>query len=472
VTDDSPSYPTRAPGYSPLTSQIRRQLVDALGESAVIEDPEKCRPFARDATQWTYFPEMVVAATSVEQVQTLMRLANRWHFPVTPRGLGTGLTGGALPIAGGVVLSLARMNRILSIDGRNRVAIVEPGVVTGEFKNSVRQQGLFYPPDPASLDTCSIGGNAATNAGGPSCVKYGTTRDYVLGLEAVLPSGEIIEAGVQTRKGVVGYDLVHLLVGSEGTLGIITKLILKLLPHPPALTTLVAMFSRLSVAMQAVIGVLTRGHLPCAMEFLDYRCLELVDDLLPFEGVDQAEALLLIEVDGHPECIQMEIERIGEVCLEHDAISVLLAPDANKRAQLWDVRKQVSLRIEHESPVYIPEDVVVPIGYIADLVEALPEYERTYNIKVYCFGHAGDGNIHLNITASNPNARSQVEAAVEAILRKVLAMGGTISGEHGIGMAKKRYLPLELSAPNIQLQKQIKRLLDPNLILNPGKIFD
>jgi glycolate oxidase len=234
----------------------------------------------------------------------------------------------------------------------------------------------------------------------------------------------------------------------------------------------VALFPRLNDAMQAVIAVLSHGHLPCALEFLDHRCLKLVSDLLPFEGVDLAGALLLVEVDGHPEYIRMEIEKIGEICLELDAVSVLLAPDAHKRAQLWDVRKQVSLRIEHESPIYIPEDVVVPIGSIAELVEALPEYEQAYGITVFCFGHAGDGNIHLNITAADPAAEARVEAGVEAILRCVLGMGGTISGEHGIGMAKKRYLPLELSSTSIQLQKGIKRLLDPNLILNPGKIFD
>jgi glycolate oxidase len=471
VNNDSLSAAESAADYSPITSAIRQQIGKAVGASALVDDPEKCRELSRDATPHTCLPEVVVEVTRVEQVQALLRLANRWRFPVTPRGLGTGLAGGALPIAGGVLLSLSRMNRIVSIDPRNRIAVVEPGVITGEFKTAVRKQGLFYPPDPASLDTCSIGGNAATNAGGPSCVKYGTTRDYVLGLEAVLPSGEILNAGVRTRKGVVGYDLAHLLVGSEGTLGIITKLILKLLPCPPAVTTLVALFPRLSDAMQAVIAVLSNGHLPCALEFLDHRCLNLVSDLLPFDGLDLAGALLLVEVDGRPECIRMEIEKIGEICMELDAVSVLLAPDAHKRAQLWDVRKQVSLRIEHESPVYIPEDVVVPIGSIAELVEALPEYESVHDLKVYCFGHAGDGNIHLNITAPDPTAHARVEAGVEAILRRVLGMGGTISGEHGIGMAKKRYLPLELSDTSIQLQKHLKRLLDPNMILNPGKIF-
>jgi glycolate oxidase len=457
--------------YSPITAEILRHIQEAVGAEAVILELEARERFSQDATEYCQVPEVVVEATAAEQVQALLRLANVWQFPVTPRGLGTGLTGGSVAVAGGVVLSLAKMNRILAIDTDNLIAVVEPGVVNIDLKNAARDKGFFYPPDPASLDTCSIGGNAATNAGGPSCVKYGTTRDYVLGLEAVLPSGEKIRAGVQTRKGVVGYDLAHLLVGSEGTLGVITQLVLRLVPHPPALSTMVALFGELTSAMRSVIAVLGAGYVPCALEFLDYRCLELVGDLLPFAGADQAKALLLIEVDGHPQRISGEMEGIGALCLEHGARDVLLAPDAHKRAQLWEVRKQVSLRIEHQSPLYIPEDVTVPIARIADLVAALPALEEAYGMKIYCFGHAGDGNIHLNITASRRDAVARVEAGIEAVLRLTLALGGTISGEHGIGIAKKRFLPLELSPESIRLQQAIKRLFDPNLILNPGKMF-
>lgn len=457
--------------YSPIAPETLLQIQEAVGAEAVLVDFEGRQPFARDAGAHCRVPELVVEATCVEQVQALLRLANARRFAVTPRGLGTGLAGGAVALFGGVVLSLAKMNRIVAIDAVNLIAVVEPGVVNMDLKNAARSQGLFYPPDPASLDTCSIGGNAATNAAGPACVKYGTTRDYVLGLEAVLPSGEKIRAGVQTRKGVVGYDLAHLLVGSEGTLGVITRLVLKLIPHPPALTTLVAFFGRLTDAMRAVSAVLGAGHVPCAMEFLDHRCLELVGDLLPFAAAKLAGALLLIEVDGHPDRIGGEIESIGSLCLEQAALEVLLAPDAHKRAQLWEVRKQVSLRIEQHSPLYIPEDVAVPIAHIDDLVAALPQLEQAYGMKIYCFGHAGDGNIHLNITAGQRDALKRVEAGIDAVLRQVLALGGTISGEHGIGFAKKHYLPLELSPASIRLQTGIKRLFDPNLILNPGKIF-
>lgn len=443
-----------------------------MGEESVITGHEKLEAYGRDATDLIRLPELVVEPQGADQIQALLRLANEYRFPVTPRGLGTGLTGGSVPVCGGVLLSMARMNRILSVDPRNMIAVVEPGVVTADLKKVARAKGLFYPPDPASLDTCSIGGNAATNAGGPACVKYGTTRNYVLGLEAVLPNGERIMAGVQTRKGVVGYDLAHLIVGSEGTLGVITKLILKLIPHPPAVSTLVSFFPDLPSTMEAVTAILTGGHIPSAMEFMDRHCLELVGDLLTFESVERSGAFLLLEADGLPVMIQQEIEQMGEICLTHGALDVFLAPDSHRRNKMWEVRKEVSLRIEHDSPLYIPEDVVVPIGRIAEFVNGLPLFEKRYSMKIYAFGHAGDGNIHLNITATDRNARPRIEQGISALLREVLSLGGTISGEHGIGFAKKRFLPLELSAESICLQKKIKNIFDPLHILNPAKIFD
>ncbi len=458
--------------FSPITHEILNHIREAVGAECVIQDPEKLMEFGKDAGEYVHVPDLVVEATNSDQVQTLLRLANQYRFPVTPRGLGTGLAGGAVPLFGGVVLSLARMNRIVSVERKNMIAVVEPGVINLDLKNAVLDKGLFYPPDPASLDTCSIGGNVATNAGGPSCVKYGTTRDYVLGLEAVLPSGEIIKAGVQTRKGVVGYSLLHLLIGSEGTLGIITKLILKIIPRSKSLMTLVAFFPQLTSAMDAVTNVLIRGHIPCAIEFLDKECLNLVGDLLPFEDAKNAGAFLLIETDGLPGVIEKEIETIGEICLESGASNVLLAPDSRKRAKMWEIRREIALRIEHNSPLYIPEDVVVPIERIADFVACLPEFEREYEMKIYSFGHAGDGNIHLNITAEDKESRKSVDDGIQKILTLVLSMGGTISGEHGIGAAKRRFLPLELSSESIRLQREIKRLFDPQLILNPGKIFE
>ena len=460
------------PSYSSITPEIINHISRAVGSECLIQDPEKLSEYGKDAGESVHMPDLAVEATSPDHVQALLRLANEYHFPVTPRGLGTGVAGGAVPLFGGVVLSLAGMNRILSIERENLIAVVEPGVINLDLKNAVIGEGLFYPPDPASLDTCSIGGNAATNAGGPACVKYGTTRDYVLGLEAILPSGKKIEAGVKTRKGVVGYDLLHLLIGSEGTLGVITKLILRLLPRPKALTTLVAFFPNLTVAMDAVTTILVRGHIPTAIEFLDRSCLELVGDLFPFEDAKDAGGLLLIETDGIPEVIEREIESIGEICVGCGAFSVLMAPDSRKRAKMWEIRREVSLRIENNSPLYIPEDVVVPIGRIADFVASLPEFEKDYGMKIYSFGHAGDGNIHLNVTAENPRSREKIERGIQAILELVISMGGSISGEHGIGIAKRRYLPLELSPESIRLQREIKHIFDPRLILNPGKIFE
>jgi len=457
--------------YSPITAEILSNLRDAVGEKAVVLDPGKLSEYGKDAGDIACPPQVLVEAENEDQVLAVVRLANRFRVPVTPRGLGTGLTGGAVPVRGGMVLSLSKMNHILSIDTPNLLAVTEPGVVTADLKAAARKQGLFYPPDPASLDTCSIGGNCATNAGGPSCIKYGTTRDYVLGLDAVLANGEKITAGVRTRKGVVGYDLAHLLVGSEGTLGIITRLYLKLIPHPPALTTMVVFFPDLATAMRAVGSVLAAGHSPCAMEFLDRHCLRLVGDLLPFEGVDESGAFLLVELDGAPQVIDQEMVAVGEICMECGAINALLAPDSQKRSHMWEVRRQVSLRIEQDSAVYIPEDIVVPIGRIAEFVAGLPELERQFGIKIFSFGHAGDGNIHLNITSESRERMPEVLEGIVKVLEAVLAMQGTISGEHGIGAAKTRYLPMELSQASIGIQKEIKRVFDPNCILNPGKIF-
>lgn len=457
--------------FPPLTGSAVAEIRRIVPPERLICERMRLEPFSRDAGEEQSFPEMVVEAVSPEEIQALLRAANRHRFPVTPRGLGTGLAGGAVPLRGGVVLSLARMNRILSLERDNLLAVVEPGVVTGDLKRAAREAGLFYPPDPASVDTCSIGGNAATNAGGTSCVKYGTTRDYILGLEAVLPTGAWIQAGVRTRKGVVGYDLVHLLVGSEGTLGIITRLFIKLIPLPGAVATAVAFFPNLKKTMEAVQAVMEGGYLPSAVEFLDRACLELVGDLLPFPEAKNAGAFLLVEVDGRPGSISGEIEGIGTICSEKGAFEVLLAPDSRKRDRLWEIRREVALRIEHHAAFQMPEDVVVPIGKIAEFVACLPEYENEYGMKIYTFGHAGDGNIHVIVTAGHRDLRERVISGIRVLLEKVLSLGGTISGEHGIGVAKNRFLPLELSPESIRIQKGIKDFLDPLGILNPGKIF-
>ncbi len=453
-----------------VDSRLRAELCAIVGRERVITERELLEPYSHDASSVCAFPEVVVKPRSVHEVAKILAVASRYGVPVTPRGMGTGLAGGAVPLYGGMVVSFEEMRRI-SIDGENLIATVEPGVVNAALKRAAARLGLWYPPDPASYETCSIGGNVATNAGGPACVKYGTTRDYVLGMEVVLPSGHTVTVGVKTRKGVVGYDLTRLLVGSEGTLALVTEVWLRLIARPPAVTTVVALFPSLSVAMKAVTAVLTKGFLPCAMEFLDDKCLSLVGDCIPFRTPSTVKALLLIELDGVPELISRDAEHIGELCMSCGAEDVYLAPDAYKRSALWAVRREVSLRIEHQAAVYIPEDVVVPIGSIASFVESLPQYEREFGFTIFTFGHAGDGNIHLNITAEGSLEKGNIEQGVRAILAHVVNAGGTISGEHGIGSAKRNFMPFELSAKVLSLQRQLKELFDPQGILNPGKLF-
>lgn len=457
--------------YVALSEDTLDRLRDIFGPKGCCALPEELASLCCDESGLPSLSqaEAAVYAQNAGQISALMQLANERRFTVTPRGAGTGLAGGANPGHGGVILCMESMNS-LRIDAANLVAEVEPGVITATLRDAAREQGLFYPPDPASLDTSSIGGNAATNAGGPACVKYGTTRDYVLGLEAVLPTGEIVSAGVRTRKGVVGYDLAHLIVGSEGTFGVITKLILKLVPLPQATRSLVAAFPDMGAAMRCVTGILTRGCLPSAMEFLDHTCLALVGDLLPFDTKGDG-ALLLIETDGSQAQAARESEAITAICREFGATSVLPAADEEQRQRLWWVRRQVSVRIHESCKVYIPEDVVVPIGSIATLVGALPAMEQTHGVRIYAFGHAGDGNIHLNLTAENSEDAPKVEAAVQDALRLVLKLGGTMSGEHGVGIAKRPFVPMELSEKSISLQRGIKKLFDPAGVLNPGKLF-
>jgi glycolate oxidase subunit GlcD len=457
--------------YSPITGDIRKHISNALGDECIVSQKDEVETYSQDASGLSYPPELVVRVRETAQIQKLMKLANKYQFPVIPRGGGSGLAGGCLPVLGGVVLSLEKLNRIFSIDTQNLIAQVQPGTVTKDLRDAVQQKKLFFPPDPAGMDQSTIGGNAATNAGGPSCVKYGTTKDYILGLEAVLPSGRMINTGTRTRKGVVGYDLTQLIVGSEGTLGIITNLILKLIPCPAAVSAMTAVFPDLPSAMEAVTQVLNKGHLPSAIEFLDAKCLLLVKDILPFHVSGKKSTLLIIEVDGDPGQTQRDIETIGKILKQAGAAHLLPAFNKEEREDIWNVRRQVSLRIHDNYALYIPEDVAVPLGKITALVSELPKLEAEYGFEIYAFGHAGDGNIHLNITSQSRDNMNRVEMGVRNILNRVIQMGGTISGEHGIGQAKKQYLSMELSAESIRLQSAIKKVFDPNMILNPGKIF-
>ncbi len=458
--------------YAPLDASLRAELSRRFGPAFSVREKD-LDAASQDASGLTRRPEAVLAAKTVEDVQAVLRLANRHGFPVTPRGAGTGLAGGALAAHGGVVLDLSAMNRILSIDPADMLAVVEPGVVAMTLRDAVREKGLFYPPDPASLDASTLGGNAATNAGGPACVKYGVTRDYVLGLEAVLPSGELVRVGTATRKGVVGYDLTKLLVGSEGTLGVITRLFFKLIPHPRATRTALALFSDPERAVAAVGAIMTSGITPSCVELMDHRCLALVAEELPFAPPGGRASLLLVETDGDEAAAEADMAHVTAVCRRTSASEVLSAGDEAARERLWRARRSISLRVHESAALYVSEDVAVPLSRIPELLVTVERLEREHGLVVYAFGHAGDGNIHLNITADrrDTDAARRMEALVTKALRAVLDLGGTISGEHGLGLAKKRFAPMELSAESLALQRGIKRLFDPGQILNPGKLF-
>lgn len=457
--------------YSPIDETIKAAIRQQLGPGAIISDPEILSEYSRDASELRHAPDLVVRARSVADIQALLKLANQYTFPVTPRGGGSGLAGGCLPTCGGVVLSLTGLNNIRQIDPRNFIMEVEPGVISQDVRDAANKQGMFYPPDPAGMDQSTIGGNAATDAGGPACLKYGTTRDYILGLEAVLPDGSLIRTGVQTRKGVVGYDLTNLLIGSEGTLGIITALTLKLLPKPAGTSGIMCVFDNMVSAMNCVAAIMQNGYLPSAVEFLDHKCLSLVGELLPFPLPGEKPSLLIIETDGPPRQIADEIAEICAIAGNEGAISLIRAENDQEREEVWGMRRQVSLRIHDYAKLYISEDIVVPISAIAELVDALPHYEEKYDLEIFAFGHAGDGNIHLNITSQDPAGKAQAMVGTKALLELTLKLGGTISGEHGIGSAKAEFISMELTADSLGLQKSIKTLFDPNNVLNPGKIF-
>jgi glycolate oxidase len=394
--------------------------------------------------------------------------------PLVVRGAGTGYTGGAVPTSGGIVLSMARLNRILEIDEANLLAVVEPNVINGDLQRAVEAVGLFYPPDPASLETSSIGGNVAECAGGPRAFKYGTTKRYVLALEAVLPTGEIVRTGSKAVKNVVGYDLTQLLVGSEGTLAIITKITLRLIPMPPARATLSASFASVRSAVDAVSALIARRAIPAAIELIDEDSLRAVEKHVGRSVVvSQAVALLIVECDGTPAAVEEEIARVAAACADTNALEVRRATTEAERHGLWYVRRQVSLALKATGLLKINHDVVVPRGRVPELFDVIADLKRRHSLRVASFGHAGDGNIHVNLMVNGDDHAERARAAVaeRELFERVVQLEGSISGEHGIGFAKARYLPIELSPEAIALMKRLKTAFDPNNILNPGKIF-
>ena len=451
------------------------QLEDALGASHVLTDTASRQIYGTDALKRGHPADVVVLPGSAQEVAAVVRLCAAHRQPIVPRGGGSGYTGGSVPTRGGVVLSLERMNRILEIDEANLLAVVEPNVITGDLQDAVERVGLFYPPDPSSLRQSAIGGNVAECAGGPRAFKYGTTKNYVLGLQAVLPTGEIIETGGKVVKNVVGYDLTHLLVGSEGTLAVITKVVLRLVPRPQVQTTLRACFSDVSGAVQAVTNIIRERVVPAALELVDRDSLEAVARAQQTRSLapEGTGAILLLEVDGGPAAVLEDAERVERACRDAQAIEVLRAGNDAERAELWRVRRELSLSLRMIAPIKYNHDVVVPRGRIPELFTLVDRLKVEFDLRIPSFGHAGDGNIHVNIM-SDPGRPGEVErarAAERLLFEGVVALEGAISGEHGIGFAKARFLELELSPDEIALMKRIKQAFDPLGILNPGKIF-
>ena len=463
--------------YNPVTPAVIEELKKIVGPDYVLIDEERIEPYSHDKVVGLKAdPEVAVKVRSGEQIMEIFRLAQRERIPVTPRGAGYGLSGGAVPVQGGIVLSVEKMTRILEIDKKNLMITVEPGVITGDIHRAVEAEGLFYPPDPASLDSCSIGGNIAEDAGGPRAVKYGVTRGYVCGLEAVLPSGEIIQMGGKLVKKVTGYNLVQLIVGSEGTLAVVTKIILRLMPLPKVQIDLLVPFDDFQAAADTVTDIIARRILPTTIEFMEQDSLKAVERLLKKEfPFNDAAAQLLIQLDGnHQEAVESDAEAVGELCLHHGARDVLVAKDRPTRQRLWEARRMIIEALNFESPVNHMEDVVVPRSQIPPLLKGIKKIASDYSLRIINFGHAGDGNVHVNVLKDQtPEDRwaDLIPIVSEKIYRLTLALGGTITGEHGIGCTRRRFLPLALDDSQIALLRGIKAVFDPNQILNPGKIF-
>ncbi len=454
-------------------------LYDISGKDNVLIDEEALNHYAHDETENLHFlPDVVVKPASAAEVSRIMVLCNAAGIPVTPRGAGTGLSGGALPQFGGVLLSSERLNRIISIDERNLQVTVEPGVITEVLQNAVKEKGLFYPPDPSSRGSCFIGGNIAENSGGPKAVKYGVVKDYVLNLEVVLPTGEIIWTGASVLKNSTGYNLTQLVVGSEGTLGFVTRIVLKLLPHPKHDLLMLVPFRDLEKAGAAVSAIFRAGFTPSALELVEIDALRIVSKMVDSSVVPVTEdtaAHLIIEVDGnHIDSLMAEMEAIAELLTAFDCGEVFFADDAQQKAELWKLRRRVAEAVKLAGYT-IEEDTVVPRAELPALIRGVKALGLQYDFNAVCYGHAGDGNLHIRIKKEGSIYSLNNEAvipALRALFELVKSLGGTISGEHGIGLVQKAYMDIVFDDMQLQLMRGIKKLFDPNNILNAGKIFD
>ena len=449
-----------------------------IGDNYVFIDDENRNKYAHDETENLHFlPDIIIKPRTAEEISAVMKICNEHRIPVTPRGAGTGLSGGALPQYGGLLISFERMNSIIEIDERNLQVITEPGVITEVLQNAVKEKGLFYPPDPSSKGSCFIGGNIAENSGGPKAVKYGVVKDYVLNLEVVLPTGEIIWTGANVLKNSTGYNLTQLMVGSEGTLGLVTKIVLKLLPYPKYDLLMLVPFNNLEKAGAAVSAIFRAGFTPSALELVEINALKIVSKFVDSTVVpvsDEMEAHLIIELDGnHLETLMSEMESVATLLADFDCGEVFFADDAQQKAELWKLRRRVAEAVKIAGYT-IEEDTVVPRAELPALIRGVKELGKKYDFEVVCYGHAGDGNLHVRIkkqgsiySLNNP----EVIPALRALFSLVKSLGGTISGEHGIGLIQKEFMDIMFSDVTMELMRNIKKSFDPNNILNTGKIF-
>lgn len=462
--------------YNPVTPAILAQLCAIVGATEVLTEAFAVEPYSQDETEDLRFrPEAVVRPANAQEISQILALCHQERIPVTPRAGGTGLSGGALPVYGGVVLSVERLNQILEIDEANLMAVVEPGVITQMFQEAVEERGLYYPPDPASRGSCQMGGNVAENAGGPHAVKYGVTKDYILGVEAVLPTGEVFETGGKLLKNVTGYNITQLLVGSEGTLAIVTKIIVKLIPLPTHRRVFLLPFDSLEAAAEAVRAIFAAKVTPSAAELMERAAIQAAEDHLgrpfPYSG---SAALLLLEVDGFSE---EEIERqtllIAEVAEALGTADIQVADSPEQQRELWALRRSIGMAVKSIS-IYKEEDTVAPRAALPELVSAIKRVSAKYGLTTIAYGHAGDGNIHANIIKGDLDDAAWEDilpVAIREMFQEVVRLGGSISGEHGIGWVQKAYLPLKISPPELALYRRIKAAFDPHHILNPGKML-
>jgi glycolate oxidase len=462
-----------------IGAQQLAQFRQILGEKYVLTEEDGLNDYAHDETEdLHYLPEIVLIPRTAEEISRIMEICHHRHIPVTPRGAGTGLSGGALPQLGGVLISTERMNAIIDIDERNMQVITEPGVITELLQNAVKEKGLFYPPDPSSRGSCFIGGNIAENSGGPKAVKYGVVRDYVLNLEIVLPTGEIIWTGSNTLKNSTGYNLTQLIVGSEGTLGIVTKIVLKLIPLPKFDLLMLVPFTSLEKASQAVNAIFLAGYTPSALELIEIDALQITSRFLGSSIIPVVEGIaahLIIEVDGnHLDNLTAEMEAISEILTGYDCGEVYFADDAQQKNELWKLRRRVAEAVK-AAGYCIEEDTVVPRAELPALIRGVKELGIKYGFRTACYGHAGDGNLHIRIRKEGTSGSQddpQMIESLRALFQLVKGLGGTISGEHGIGLIQKKYLDIVFNETQLNLMRQIKKVFDPNNVLNAGKIFD